>query len=420
MPEPLRTVEWVSTLGGSQPRWITTPSLTAIGQLARRHLDLPAHDPCQVAFFAEGGFNKLYSIDVPGHACLIRVALPVEPRWKTLSEVATLEFVRRVCTECVPKVLAYDDAGDDLGFEWMIMEKLPGRALEENWENMTWSAKEQLVKTIVGILAKLYDHTLSGIGNIYPEPDGSPSSSNTPTVGRIVSMVFFWDKHSDQDVDPGPFRSSHDWLASRLAFICNDAAETLRTSDDEDDREEAVESQALAERLVRLLPTIFPPQVDAPERTVIHHDDLSFHNLLVDETGQLTGIVDWECVSALPLWKACQLPSFLVSPHRAERPRPEAYAADEDGRPKELYFEHLREWEKSQLRAVFFQEMVRVRPEWVHEHHAAKRQIDFDLAVEYCDDELSRKTVERWVDQVERMNRGEVSEHMSLRAQLMG
>ncbi|KAK7686686.1 hypothetical protein QCA50_010286 [Cerrena zonata] len=416
------SVEWVSSLSGTQPRWATEPSLTGIEELVRRRLQISS-EAYKVSFFAEGGFNKLYQIKTTSLEYLVRIALPVDYRWKTLSEVATLDFVRRHGTELVPKVFEFDvdisSPENIIGFEWIIMEKLPGVSLEERWQELTWDAKEGLIKTIVSILAKLFDHPLSTIGNIYPQPNTTPTS-NTPTVGRIVSMVFFWNKHATQDVNRGPFRSSHDWLVARLAFVLADAAETLQTSEDEDDQEEAVESQQLASRLLRLLPSLFPPHPDIPEQTIICHDDLSFHNLLVDGSGKLTGIVDWECVSALPLWKACQLPAFLQGSDRTDRPDPASYSLDkETGLPGQLFYEHVREWEKSRLREVFLEEMERVRPAWVKEYRAGQKYADFDLAVQCCDDEFARKSAKRWVDYMEQQCGETDSRYVSLRSQLL-
>ncbi|KAI0346107.1 kinase-like protein [Trametopsis cervina] len=416
-----RQVEWVSTLTSVEPRWTVEPSIPVLEQLVRQRLALPTGSSCHVAFFAEGGFNKLYTVEANGHTHLIRVALPVEPRLKTLSEVATISFVRQYATDLVPQVVAYgaDAASPDVSFpfDWIIMEKLPGKPLEERWDEMSYQAKETIVSVVVNVLAKLYAHPLSGIGNIYADANNEAPSRDVTEVGRIVSMAFFWHKHYDYDVERGPFRCSHDWLAARLAFVLHDAKETLSTSTDEDEVEEAEKSQELAIRLMTLLPTFFPPATDTPERTVIHHDDISFHNLLVDDTSKLTGILDWECVSALPLWKACQLPTFLNSRHRAERPDPATYSTEEDGSPSEMYTEHLREWEVTKLRAFFLAEMERVEPAWIRQHRIGQKLADFELAVSYCDDEFARWTVKRWVDGVEE-NSG--AEYLSLQDQLLG
>ena len=327
-PTSRRDVQWVKDCLGrrTEPAWNREPSLPLLELITREHLYIPAGTPCTISPFARGAFNRLYDVHASERACLIRVTLPVEPQLKTLSEVATIEFVRTHASELVPRVLAYDaDArSGGLGFEWMIMEKIPGSVLEGQWEGMGWGAKVSLVKTIVGVLAKLYDHPLSGIGNIYPATAGaavvaSDVAPSTHPVGQIISMTFFWNDHFDQDVPRGPFRSSHDWLAACLQFILNDTAKVIdqavsgtkadthpdddSDSDADDELEEAQESKALAERLVRLLPRVFPPSApDAPpERTVIFHDDLSSQNILVDASGALTGLVDWECLRASAL-----------------------------------------------------------------------------------------------------------------------
>jgi Ser/Thr protein kinase RdoA (MazF antagonist) len=55
-----------------------------------------------------------------------------------------------------------------------------------------------------------------------------------------------------------------------------------------------------------------------PEPSILFHGDLSMQNILVDDDGKIIGIVDWECVSALALWKACQLPELLEDRDRNE------------------------------------------------------------------------------------------------------
>ncbi|EJD38206.1 kinase-like protein [Auricularia subglabra TFB-10046 SS5] len=397
MDTPLE-VTWQHGLWDSRPLWPSEPSIASLEQTAREHLSLTEHQPCSVAFFAEGAFNKLYEVTTPSSApCLIRVTLPVEPRLKTLSEAATIEFVRRRCVRLctlVPRILAYD--ADARPYEWMIMERLPGTVLDARWTALSLDAKELLVLDVVACLAELFEHTLSGIGNIYPTSGNGASID----VGRIVSLPFFWDQRAKLDVPRGPFRSSADWLSARLSLVMNEAVQVLEMSSDEDELEEAQKTQALGRRLVALLPTVYPPDETAdPELTIIHHDDLSFHNILVGDDDKLTGIIDWECVSALPLWYACQLPSFLQGKPRTERPDIANYYIGEYGR--DLYDEHMREWEQTQLRGVFLAEMARVCPEWIEQHRAGLLRADFELAVACCDSELSRRRVDRWVDDVE-------------------
>jgi hypothetical protein len=61
---------------------------------------------------------------------MIRVTLPVDASYKTDSEVATINFVRQNTDVPVPKIFEFDDSRDnELGFERILMEMLPGTAL---------------------------------------------------------------------------------------------------------------------------------------------------------------------------------------------------------------------------------------------------------------------------------------------------
>ena len=133
------------------------------------------------------------------------------------------------------------------------------------------------------------------------------------------------------------------------------------------------------------------------------HDDLSQQNILVDkDNGKLTAVVDWECVSALPLWKACQLPEFLESRNCQEKPVKENYSKDEDGETNELYWEVLMEYEQTQLRSVFLEGMKRIEPGWVDVFENARQKADFELAVQNCDSTTCLKIITKRLDEVDR------------------
>jgi hypothetical protein len=93
-------------------------------------------------------------------------------------------------------------------------------------------------------------------------------------------------------------------------------------------------------------------------------------NILVDGDGKIPGIVDWEFVSAPPLWRACELPGFLKGRDRKEEPKRDQYVPDKGensvGLTKEvlnnegvnsLYWEHLLEYELTMLRDLFLKEI---------------------------------------------------------------
>jgi hypothetical protein len=163
-------------------------------------------------------------------------------------------------------------------------------------------------------------------------------------------------------------------------------------------------------RLKRHLDDFFPPAGAGaglePERTMILHDDLSRQNTLVDDYGNLTAVVDWECISALPLWFACQVPPFLQGKPNDKEPVKAQYQRDEDGNVAELFWEHLDDYELTQLRRVFLAEMERLQPEWVRIFESSQRQRDFDLAVSGCSDPFLMRRIRNWLNDLEKGEEG--------------
>lgn len=117
-------------------------------------------------------------------------------------------------------------------------------------------------------------------------------------------------------------------------FIPQDIIKDLITAKEEaegeEDEEDAVYALALAHRLLDLLLKIFPPVESHPEQSVILHEDLSPSNILINEQGEITVLLDWECVSAMPLWMATTIPKFLRGSDREEEPKRQDYEDESD------------------------------------------------------------------------------------------
>ncbi|CRG92006.1 hypothetical protein PISL3812_09060 [Talaromyces islandicus] len=317
----------------------------------------------------------------------MRVSLPVDPIHKTRSEVATVEWVRRVTNIPTPKVIAYDATREsEIGFEWILMTEMPGRPLAHSWRTLPIAVKSNLVKKFAQFSVSLWRNQLNGIGNIYEESTslGKPAAND----------------------NRGPFVSSRDWMEARLAFARNDCQEVLTKypiddgldSDAEDEVEASTKTLRLIEKLENILPSVFPSNSQV-EPTIVFHDDLSQHNILVNEGSELTGVLDWECVSALPLWKACYFPAFLHGQPRETRPNIEMYDKGKS-RPDGAYWEHLHEYEATLLRDVFMDEMRKLESGWVNIFDASHLQRDFDTAVQYFDSGIVRHEIEEWVEEV--------------------
>ncbi|CRL27794.1 Protein kinase-like domain [Penicillium camemberti] len=359
---------WEERLFSSEPRWIVEPDTGAIKQTVQ---SLRPSSKVEVAFLAQGGFNKIYNVSIDDEAFIMRISFPVDPRYKVMSEVATMDWVRRTTSLPIPRVIIHQPSRDNpIGFEWMLMTKLPGKPFGEIYQSLSFNVKARLVRELAASSVCLFRNQLCG--NIYGKssvvenitsseqilrprepvdpkisvlvnesnPDGSSTSMGksseppfnlpdkgssegaSPDVGRIVSMQFFWDSHIHQHVYRGPFRSSKDWITARLLFNENDCYSALDKhsagdldSDDEAEVEDATRTLQIIKNLKSLIPLVFPTDDDGPEPSMIFNHDLSRHRPLTTQYPQ-------------------ERPRY-------SEPVPESYEPEENGEPYELYFEHL-------------------------------------------------------------------------------
>jgi hypothetical protein len=315
----------------------------------------------------------------------------------------------------VPEVIAFEDSYDnEIGFEWILMELMPGVSAYKQWRTLTTFSKVAIVQRVAELQAKIFRYSFSGIGTL-TLGENEPHRMARP--GNFVSGFFFWGNHFDYDIARGPFRSSYDWLTSYLEIIIKDKKKAKEEAEDEEDEEDAMFALTLAQRLVNLLPKVFPSLQNPPERSVILHDDLSLSNILVNKAGDITAIIDWECVSTMPLWMATKMPKFLEGPIREEEPKRQDYAdesnkgsdvvegneddeLDNEGQD-ELYWIHLMEYEKTQLRRVYTERMRQLREGWDAEVEDNALKEDFVGAVGRCSQGFYLTKIARWISAVE-------------------
>ncbi|GJC87620.1 altered inheritance of mitochondria protein 9, mitochondrial [Colletotrichum liriopes] len=422
-----------------EPRWTRELSVAAIEKVCRRQLDIDDGASCDVSFYAAGAFNKLYLIQSDGSRVIMRVSLPVEPGYKTRGEVATLRWLRRWTSTPVPRVIAFNDSNNnEIGFEWILMELMPGTSAYKRWRGMSMAQKTALVEKVAEyqteiLSCRLQHEVFRSIGTLRTstESDGDQQQDHQESEAHVkpskmVSLVFFWGDHYDYDVPRGPFRSSHDWLSSFLRIVILDYTTALKEAEDEEDREDAAAAVEVGQKLLALLPRIFPMIQHPPEQTFLCHDDLSLKNILVDDDGKITALLDWECVSTMPSWAVTLMPKFLDGAQREEEPDRDRYGdestedndalnsrsrsndggehdeeLDNEGK-NELYWIHLLEFEKTQLRKVYAARMQQSRPDWTTEVEDSSLKTDFLEAIHRCRSGFHLKRISQWTDAITR------------------
>ncbi|KAK1984509.1 phosphotransferase enzyme family-domain-containing protein [Colletotrichum cereale] len=417
-----------------EPSWTREPSVTAIEKVCRQQLKIDGAASFDVSFYAAGAFNKLYLVQHDGKKLIMRVSLPVDPGDKTRGEVATLRWLRRWTSTPVPRVFAFDDSSDnEIGFEWILMELMPGVSAYKRWRGMSMAQKTAFVEKVADYQTEILsqDRGFRSIGTLRldtakdkEQQQEQQESEDYVTPSKIVSLVFFWGDNYEYGVPRGPFRSGYDWLSSFLSIVILDYEKSLREAEDEDDREYAQRGVDVSRKLLGLLPKIFPVLQHPPEQTFLWHDDLSLSNILVDDDGKITAMLDWECVSTMPSWVVTQMPHFLNGAAREDEPDRDGYA-DESPEDKEtqalggqsngsdgddeeldnegknmLYWIHLLEFEQTQLRKVYAARMQEARPDWATRVEDSFLKADFLEAVHRCRGGFHLKCISQWVNAV--------------------
>lgn len=348
------SLKWIEELFDTIPTWTVEPRIDIIKELALPHLPVADYN---VEYFASGSFNKLYLIsrdsaagaDAPNgqEEYLMRVALPVCPYFKTASEVATLSYLASHTSIPVPRVLAHNSCASSstLRFEWILMTRLRGVPLKSLWasSSLSWSDRLTLTSTIAGYVDQMRMIRSPFLGSLYFSHDADDAKAMLATPGKVPSfeileeapkysigpicaIPFFYNNRIHLASDLGPWRSAYPWMEAQIRLLAACANATIEgmtrdASFDEDDMAECRGRLASTKALLSLLTdtntfnlssTLSPSD---PETFVLYHGDLSMNNILVDPTThKITGIVDWECVSFVPLWKANVVPKLLEGP----------------------------------------------------------------------------------------------------------
>ena len=196
-------------------------------------------------------------------------------------------------------------------------------------------------------------------------------------------------------VNRGPFKSSREWLRAQLDIIQLECKHHLEKDDeddeDDDDDEDSSEEEEdtlqarskLIKRLILLLPKFIPKIDDSfVERTVLCHPDLSLRNILVDEEGTITAVLDWENSACLATWATCDVPSLLEGKSWHSHLNLKDYIRGEE---ESLYKERSNWYQQTGLRETFLSCMKLTYPSWIEIYENSEVQRDFRRAVELCD-----------------------------------
>ena len=289
------------------------------------HITCGSYNAVFTILFADG---TLWVLKIPAHGHSQCWDAPAAEA--LTSEAHTMRLIRRETKIPVPEVFAFDTSlENELGCPFVLMEMIYGKSLAEVWfdQEISQAMREQIrIRSLQGIaeaMAQLNTLTFSQGGSLIFDAKGNVAGIGS---SNVVDLEKQYDDMRSEGYDnttafrqTGPFEDPKSYLLALL-----DAREGKQ--------ERSIIRQG-AYKLLRLF--IEWSLLDAggqEKQFVLAHPDLDNQNILVNDDGSLTGIIDWDWTAAVPHCIGPQsLPKFLLQDYD-----PGNYAYDvEAGEPKE-------------------------------------------------------------------------------------
>lgn len=177
-----------------------------------RHLN----DLASITKLTEGGFNRILQVTFnDGYAVLARLPYKTTvPRHHAVaSEAATLALLHAYGVP-VPKVFAYSpDQTNAVGAGYMLLEKLEGTPLSDQWFSMDTKTRVKVMRQIVDMERRFMSIQFPASGSLYHRRDLHSSQHSIPVsddivVGPTAQHEWWYRERASLKVDRGPCKSS--------------------------------------------------------------------------------------------------------------------------------------------------------------------------------------------------------------------
>ncbi|KAL1848335.1 hypothetical protein VTK73DRAFT_10143 [Phialemonium thermophilum] len=229
---------------------------------------------------------------------LVKVSSPPpEVRRRILrSEVATMTFLRRHTRVPVPQIFGWAcecDPANVLGVSYILMEKLTGKPLD--WEEASSAEREKIIKQLAEIFLELEKHPFSSTGSL----DFSAAGSADFEVRGYAHHALFPSRCGDP---LGPFPSWRQACEATTHFYISMIASG------EVDAYSPVDA-FLAHRF--RLDILDEMDICSPSRFYLKHPDDKGDHILVNDSYDIIGIIDWEWARIVSKEEAFSSPCLM-------------------------------------------------------------------------------------------------------------
>ncbi|PKY06504.1 kinase-like protein [Aspergillus campestris IBT 28561] len=313
-----------------QPRLLerTLPfNIPALKNVIAAASNRPSTSITSLSKLSEGGFNRIIQATFKdGRSVLARLPYPsTQPEHYTVSsEVATLAYLRQHGFP-TPEVYAWcANKENPVGAEYIIMEKMEGIPLGEVWYSMTPKEMHKVMRQVVELETRLMALDFPACGSIYfrselPAEEMFPLSGEF-CIGPMAHYSWWRGERGDLDIDRGPWPSPTDIFRAvgereltwtKLHAKARQPFERLYREIHQFSKISPDSHIKNLTDYLKLAPHLgFQPGTPL-NRPVLRHPDLQPNNILISDTHEIIGLIDWQHSSILPLGLAASMPKHF-------------------------------------------------------------------------------------------------------------
>ncbi|CAG8125467.1 unnamed protein product [Penicillium salamii] len=300
----------------------------ALARVASHSVGRNLNGVASITKLAEGGFNRVLQVTFDdGYAVLARLPYKttVPKHYSVASEAAILALLRAHGVP-VPEVLAYSaDQTNSVGTEYILLERLEGTPLSDQWFSMDTKTRVKVVRQIVDLERQFMSINFPASGSLYHRRDRNSSQRFVPVsddivVGQSAQHEWWYRERASLEVDRGPwntFSACFEAPAKREIEFCERFGKPrlhveryLRELQHFEELSPILYQQLLANYL-KLAPYLDVPSNHRMSRPTLRHPHFSPNNILVNTSNEVVGIIDWQHAAILPLSLCAGIPDLF-------------------------------------------------------------------------------------------------------------
>ncbi|KAI0308634.1 kinase-like domain-containing protein, partial [Amylostereum chailletii] len=264
---------------------------------------------------------------------------------RALGEVAAILYVKQNTNVPVAAIYGYNlSPKNPVGTTYILQERIKGDVLSQRWFTMSFEQRSRAVASFTDHLGQILSLRFSAFGSLVLEDGEIVVGRQIPhldTLSRYYPVTDSGPWPADQPLAFLEARAIREylWLNSHGGhqLFTTHRNESYPSEDQSKTLPAFIDFSYRILRLVQDAHTLYPLP-NHLHRPTLMHGDLHFTNVLVsqDDPGVVSGIVEWEHSSVVPLWVAYNVPGMILdTPYT-----PEERKAD-NGKLRAVFWEKL-------------------------------------------------------------------------------